>query len=178
MTLANILRSMPTCTARCPPTANSPKRSRFWRDRSRTRSGRRSKATNELRSALREYYPVLLAPSPESPPPTWPNRTFVRYWPSPPLPRTRPNSHGWKARTGTTRVDNSHTWLDPVIVAGPWVVAGVALGKLGMAVGGRRIRSRIIFSNSMSHSCPLGHAYETGLGVVSEGSQVACDVLV
>jgi hypothetical protein len=26
------------------------------------------------------------------------------------------------------------------------------------------------FSNSMSHSCPLGHAYETGSGVVSEGS--------
>ena len=65
-----------------------------------------------------------------------------------------------KARTGTTQVDNSHTCLDPVIVAGPWVVAGVALGKLGMAVGGRRIR----FSNSMSYSqiqCPTHVHWDT-----------------
>jgi hypothetical protein len=31
--------------------------------------------------------------------------------------------NGFKARAGTTRVDNSHTWMDPIIVAGPWVLA-------------------------------------------------------
>jgi hypothetical protein len=49
--------------------------------------------------------------------------------------RSEISHHGWTARTGSTRVDNSHTWLDPVIVAGPWVVAGLLVGKLGMAVG-------------------------------------------
>ncbi|MDT5103151.1 MAG: hypothetical protein QOI25_664 [Mycobacterium sp.] len=44
------------------------------------------------------------------------------------------NYHGWKARVGTTRVDNSHTWMDPFLVAGPWVVAGVLLSKLGRTV--------------------------------------------
>jgi hypothetical protein len=39
--------------------------------------------------------------------------------------------HGWRARVGTTRVDNSHTWIDPIIVAGPWVLAVVLLSKAG-----------------------------------------------
>jgi hypothetical protein len=37
--------------------------------------------------------------------------------------------NGLKARVGTTRVDNSHTWMDPFIVAGPWVVAVRAVAK-------------------------------------------------
>lgn len=48
--------------------------------------------------------------------------------------------NGFKARTGTTRVDNSHTWIDPFIVAGPWVVAGGLVAKLGGAVMKRRRR--------------------------------------
>ncbi|GAB3221677.1 hypothetical protein [Mycolicibacterium hippocampi] len=48
--------------------------------------------------------------------------------------------NGFKARTGTTRVDNSHTWMDPFIVAGPWVVAGGLVTKLGGAVMKRRRR--------------------------------------
>jgi hypothetical protein len=47
--------------------------------------------------------------------------------------------HGWKARVGTTRLDNSHTWMDPVIVAGPWVFTAVLLTRLGRATG-RRVR--------------------------------------
>jgi hypothetical protein len=47
--------------------------------------------------------------------------------------------HGWKARTGTTRVDNSHTWMDPLIVAGPWVATAALLIKLGRAAG-KRVR--------------------------------------
>jgi hypothetical protein len=48
--------------------------------------------------------------------------------------------NGWKARTGTTRVDNSHTWIDPILVVGPWVLTGVLLTRLGRAVARRRPR--------------------------------------
>jgi hypothetical protein len=47
--------------------------------------------------------------------------------------------HGWKARISTTRVDRSHMWMDPFIVAGPWVATGVLLTSLGRAVR-RRVR--------------------------------------
>lgn len=50
---------------------------------------------------------------------------------------------GWQARTGTTRVDNSHTWLDPVIVAGPWIVVGIGLNRLARALASRRPRRTI-----------------------------------
>jgi hypothetical protein len=36
--------------------------------------------------------------------------------------------HGFKSRTGTTRVDNAHTWLDPLIVVGPWLAAAALIG--------------------------------------------------
>jgi hypothetical protein len=49
--------------------------------------------------------------------------------------------HGWRARVGTTRVDNSHTWIDTVLVAGPWVLAAVLMARLGRALDkGRRAR--------------------------------------
>jgi hypothetical protein len=48
--------------------------------------------------------------------------------------------NGLKARTGTTRVDNSHTWMDPFIVAGPWIVAVAVLTRLGRALAKRRRR--------------------------------------
>jgi hypothetical protein len=52
--------------------------------------------------------------------------------------KTEFTHNGWKARTGTTRVDNSHSWMDPFIVAGPWVVVGVLLARLSRAVTGRK----------------------------------------
>jgi hypothetical protein len=45
---------------------------------------------------------------------------------------------GWKARVGTTRVDNSHAWMDVFLAVGPWVVAGVLLAKLGRLRAKRR----------------------------------------
>jgi hypothetical protein len=33
--------------------------------------------------------------------------------------------HGVASRFGTRRADRSHQWLDPILVAGPWVAAGV-----------------------------------------------------
>jgi hypothetical protein len=41
---------------------------------------------------------------------------------------------GWRARVATTRVDKSHTWMDPFLVAGPWVASGVLLAILGRAL--------------------------------------------
>lgn len=49
--------------------------------------------------------------------------------------------NGWKARVGTNRVDKSHSWIDVVLVAGPWVLAAVLLARLGQAADrGRRAR--------------------------------------
>ena len=74
--------------------------------------------------------------------------SFLTLHPDNPITETGIGSeftyHGWKARTSTTRVDNSHTWLDPIIVAGPWIAVAVVLGKgkLAMAAGRRRVRRR------------------------------------
>ena len=35
--------------------------------------------------------------------------------------------HGWDSRVGHHRADVKHQWVDPIVVAGPWVAAG-ALG--------------------------------------------------
>lgn len=45
--------------------------------------------------------------------------------------------HGWRSRVGRGRVDTAHTWLDPLIVVGPWVLVGVAA-----AAGVRRAITR------------------------------------
>jgi hypothetical protein len=37
--------------------------------------------------------------------------------------------HGYRSRVGTTRIDNAHTWIDPILVAGPWVLAGALIAK-------------------------------------------------
>jgi hypothetical protein len=70
--------------------------------------------------------------------------SFVTLRPDNPLTETGIRSefthHGWKARTGTTRVDNSHTWIDPILVAGPWVVVAMLMGKAGRALAKRRSR--------------------------------------
>jgi hypothetical protein len=60
MTLANILRVDAHLHRTLPPTANSPKRSPFWRERSRTRSGAAAKPPTSCGSVLREYYPAFL----------------------------------------------------------------------------------------------------------------------
>jgi hypothetical protein len=39
---------------------------------------------------------------------------------------------GLTSRRGTTRVDTSHTWIDPILIAGPWAVAA------GLLVAGVR----------------------------------------
>jgi len=38
--------------------------------------------------------------------------------------------HGFRSRYGRKRYDTRHTWIDPIIVAGPWVLAGVVLVRI------------------------------------------------
>ena len=49
--------------------------------------------------------------------------------------RSEFSHHGLASRTGAKRADLSHQWLDPVIVAGPWLAAGglAALAVRGLA---------------------------------------------
>lgn len=35
---------------------------------------------------------------------------------------------GWSSRRGSTRVDTNHTWIDPLIVGGPWVISAALAG--------------------------------------------------
>ena len=53
--------------------------------------------------------------------------------------------HGFRSRAGKRRADVSHQWIDPVLVAGPWVLAGLgavaavrALAVRALAVRARR----------------------------------------
>ncbi len=47
--------------------------------------------------------------------------------------------HGLSSRWGTGRADLNHTWMDPVIVAGPWIAAGAA-ATAGTRNAARRVR--------------------------------------
>jgi hypothetical protein len=55
-------------------------------------------------------------------------RSFVTLRPDNPITETGVLSefrrHGISSRLGKNRADVKHQWLDPVIVAGPWVLAG------------------------------------------------------
>jgi hypothetical protein len=42
--------------------------------------------------------------------------------------------HGLSSRIGQRRADLSHQWLDPLVVAGPWVLAGGAAVAAGRAL--------------------------------------------
>jgi hypothetical protein len=48
--------------------------------------------------------------------------------------------HGFSSRVGKKRADLKHQPLDPVIVAGPWVVAAFAMYSVARAATGRRRR--------------------------------------
>jgi hypothetical protein len=42
--------------------------------------------------------------------------------------------NGWGSRVGRKRVDGSHTWIDPILVAGPWVLSGALVISVVRAV--------------------------------------------
>lgn len=57
-------------------------------------------------------------------------RSFATLHPDNPVTQTGVLSEftrrGYSSRVGRGRVDLRHVWMDPIIVAGPWVAAGVA----------------------------------------------------
>lgn len=61
-------------------------------------------------------------------------RSFATLRPDNPITETGVLSefrrHGFASRFGTRRADRSHMWLDPILVAGPWLLAGAAAVKL------------------------------------------------
>ncbi len=69
-------------------------------------------------------------------------RSFVSLRPDNPITETGVLSEfsrgGLSSRVGRRRVDTSHTWIDPILVAGPWVLAGVVF----LGLGRRATRSR------------------------------------
>lgn len=68
--------------------------------------------------------------------------SFLTLHPDNPITETGIKSElthkGYASRVGTTRVDKSHTWMDPLIVAGPWVLSGALAVKAGRALRKRR----------------------------------------
>lgn len=61
-------------------------------------------------------------------------RSFLTMRPDNPVTQTGIKSeithHGIKSRLGRERADLAHTWMDPIIVAGPWVLGGQAIASL------------------------------------------------
>ncbi|WP_314192425.1 hypothetical protein [uncultured Arthrobacter sp.] len=46
--------------------------------------------------------------------------------------------HGISSRFGKRRVDTNHSWLDPIVVAGPWALAGLGAAAVLRALVRRR----------------------------------------
>jgi hypothetical protein len=61
-------------------------------------------------------------------------RSFATLRPDNPLTQTGIRSefshHGVKSRVGRKRADLSHVWIDPLLIVGPWLVSGGAVGWL------------------------------------------------
>jgi hypothetical protein len=70
-------------------------------------------------------------------------RSFATTRPDNPITETGVLSefrrHGLSSRFGHRRADLKHMWIDPILVYGPWVLAGVgAVSVLRRVFGGRR----------------------------------------
>lgn len=66
-------------------------------------------------------------------------RSLLSLRPDNPITQTgilsEPRRHPIRSRFGRGRTDTAHTWLDPIIVAGPWVLAGaVVIGVIRAVV--------------------------------------------
>ena len=69
-------------------------------------------------------------------------RSFVSLRPDNPITETGIHSefsrHGYSSRVGRNRADLKHQWMDPIIVAGPWIAAGGVAFVAGRALLRRR----------------------------------------
>lgn len=72
-------------------------------------------------------------------------RSFASTRPDNPITETGVRAEfthgGLRSRTGTGRIDRNHRWLDPLLVAGPWIAAGVVAARTARAAG-RLVRHR------------------------------------
>jgi hypothetical protein len=72
-------------------------------------------------------------------------RSFLTFRPDNPITQTgvlaEPSHHPIASRFGQNRADVKHMWLDPVIVAGPWMLAG-AVAYSAVRRGIRALRDR------------------------------------
>jgi len=61
-------------------------------------------------------------------------RSFATLRPDNPITETGVLSegrrHGIRSRFGRRRTDMAHAWMDPILVAGPWILAGILVVKL------------------------------------------------
>jgi hypothetical protein len=68
-------------------------------------------------------------------------RSFVSLHPDNPITETGVLSefshHGIASRFGRKRTDLTHQWIDPIIVAAPWVLGGVLAYRIAKRVAGR-----------------------------------------
>jgi hypothetical protein len=69
-------------------------------------------------------------------------RSFVSLHPDNPVTETGVLSelsrHGYSSRVGRNRADLKHQWIDPILVAGPWIAAGALVFAVVRAVARRR----------------------------------------
>src|ERR1700712_1121143 len=91
MTLANILRTDAHAHRRLPADSELAQAITVLARAAQDAIWRRTKAIQELRALLREFYPASWPPSPTAPSPTWPVLKPARSWPS---PRPRPPARG------------------------------------------------------------------------------------
>jgi hypothetical protein len=65
-------------------------------------------------------------------------RSFASVRPDNPVTETGVLSerrrHGLRSRFGSPRVDGRHQWMDPILVAGPWLLAAAGVAALGTRV--------------------------------------------
>ncbi|MGW9626558.1 hypothetical protein [Microbacterium sp. NPDC055521] len=69
-------------------------------------------------------------------------RSFLSTRPDNPITQTgvlsEAHRHPLRSRFGTGRLDLRHTWMDPLIVAGPWLAVAVLIGAIAGRAGRRR----------------------------------------
>jgi hypothetical protein len=69
-------------------------------------------------------------------------RSFVSLRPDNPITETGVRSeltrHGYASRVGRNRPDLKHQWIDPILIAGPWIAAGGLVFAVAKAVARRR----------------------------------------
>ncbi|WP_193605973.1 hypothetical protein [Nocardioides dongkuii] len=69
-------------------------------------------------------------------------RSFATLRPDNPVTQTgiraEISHHGIRSRRGQGRADVNHQWMDPIVVAGPWVLGGWAATRVVRRVVGRR----------------------------------------